>query len=219
MQAAGRLPRSGKLISSPEWRRRISTYGSLTTNAAFALFNIALGAWQASVWFVTIGCYYLALAAMRALVALAWLGRRRTTGTQQACRELRVMRATGGIMTAMTIVLAGITLLTIVRGPGAAWNQIVVITQATYTFVMMGVAIRGYAKGVREGALGRTLASINGVSALVSLLSLQTIMVDTFGGGAGFRLIVSAGLGAAVCTCCLAAGISLLAGKPEKPAR
>ena len=180
-------------------------------NAVFAVFNFTVGVMLESVWFAVVGCYYLAFAVMRLLASFH--GFRELAGKT---KSLVFMRVIGFLMMVLAVVLSFVVLLTIKRGGSTALNQVLVIAQAAYTFTMIAVVARSYVISRKSGhAFERAICSINVANMLVSLLSLQTIMVDTFGGDGSFRFIVTALLGAAVCIVCIALGVSLLCWKPR----
>ena len=49
-------------------KMNIHLYGGLVFNAAYAVFQLVLGLWHASVWFYAMALYYLLLAGMRFLL-------------------------------------------------------------------------------------------------------------------------------------------------------
>lgn len=185
--------------------------GMFAANAAFAALNFGAGIAFESAWFVVVGCYYLAFAAMRLLASFH--GFRELAGKT---KSLLFMRVIGFLMVALALVLSFVVLLTITRGGNAALNQIFVIAQAAYTFTMIVVVARSYAISGRSGyAFERAVCGINAANMLVSLLSLQTIMLDTFGGSADLRFVATALLGAAVCAVCIALAVSLIRWRPR----
>lgn len=203
-----------KILTVEEARTAVLAGISFAMNALYALGNLILGALGASAWFVTMGAYYLVIATSRLLVVRREVARgaKAADRTDTARREARTTRVVGVLMMAMTVVLGGMVLLTVARGFEAPKNEVLVITIATYTFVKVGMAVRGriLSRGAASDPLLKTIRSLSLVDALVSLLSLQATMLDTFGGGERFRTVMTAATGAAVCAVSLVAGALLV---------
>ena len=204
---AERSPRLGTLLHDRVIRASACTTCGLVANVTYAIWNLVLGVSGGSVWFVTMGCMYFSLAIMRFLAVQRSLAAR--AGNEGASRSFT--RKVGINMLGLAVVLAFAVRFTIERGAGSVGNEIVVITQATYTFLVVSLAVTNF---VRARLLGldveRVLRSVAFVAAIVSLLSLQTTMIDTFGNAEDFRFVATALTGAGVCLGCAAVGVSLV---------
>ena len=199
------------LLHDRIYRAIMGATGGLAVDVVFAAWNLALGAAGLSLWFATMGLLYLMLAVMRFLTT-----RREVAHRRDGVASATFTRVTGGLMIALSAVLGLVVLLTIVGGKGAAGNDIVVISQATYTFYVLTLAAINYARARRASAgVERMLRSVSASAALVSLLSLQTTMIDSFGGNAGLRLVATACTGAFVCAACALMGVDLLLGSDD----
>ncbi len=135
--------------------------GSLAANAAYAAWNLALGVGGASAWLVTMGCYYAVLAVVRFCCVFRGLVR-------DSAESERLERAVGGVLAALAMVLSGMVVLTVHGGVDAGGNQIVVISQATYTFLAFAQAIHAFARrrggepdsSCRQGREGRAVGGL-----------------------------------------------------------
>ena len=196
-----------RAVGDKDVRMTLSAAGGFVFNVVYALINLVFGMAQASAWLVTMGCYYLALGTMRfsiALVRVAGGGRR---------AHVRSCECVVGVSTLlMTIVLSYAVLLTVRQGARVPGNRILVIAQATYAFAMLSAAIRGLV--VAKTGIEHVQRDVSAVAALVSMLTLETTMIDTFGEGqVEFRLVTTAAFGVFVCASCALLGWRLLAGK------
>ena len=123
------------------------------------------------------------------------------------------MRTAGVTLAALTVVLSGMVLLTAKGFVDAAGDRIAVISQATYTFYTFVSVTIGFARKRRgQDAVERTLRGISVVSALVSMFSLQTTMLATFGSGSALFHTLTVVTGTVVCAACAAVGASLVVG-------
>ena len=202
-----RHSRLDALLHDRIYRAVVGATGGLAIDVVFAAWNLALGAAGLSIWFATMGCLYLALAVMRFLAMRREAARRRRGDIVSPA----FAHAAGGLMIVLATVLGIVVFLTITKGKGAAGNEIVVISQATYTFYVLILAAINYARARRSNTSAeRMLRSVSSSAALVSLLSLQTTMIDSFGGNADLRLVATAGTGSFACAVCVFMGVDLL---------
>ena len=207
---AGRSPRLGALLHDRVMRASAFTTCGLVANVTYAVWNLVLGMSGGSVWFVTMGCVYFSLAVMRFLAVQRSVAAR--AGDEGASRSFT--RKVGINMLGLAVVLSFAVRFTIERGAGAVGNEIVVITQATYTFLVVSLAVTNVVRArLLRRDVERVLRSVAFVAAIVSLLSLQTTMIDTFGRAADFRFVATALAGAGACLGCAAVGVSLMRGQ------
>ncbi|NMM94388.1 hypothetical protein [Bifidobacterium oedipodis] len=206
-----------RLLNEDLFRSSLSSVWAFGINALYSIWNLTLGVGSISAWFITMGCYYLAIASMRLRIVRIGLQRKESVdGTVPKRRVVtaRSLRFIGVIIILLTIVMIGMVTLTITRGSDAPGNQIIVISQATYTFVKVGIAIKCFAQQNRkDDMLFQAICSLGLVDAAISLLFLQTTMIDTFSTAdtsADFREVSTAATGAAICICCLFVGIRLV---------
>ena len=176
---------------------------SMGLNLVYAVFNLVLGVYHSSWWFVTMAAYYAALGFMRlSVVSLSWKSNKRTGKT--------VMRHNGEALIALGAVISGMVLLSIREVRGQSYNIIVMIAIAVYTFCLSVMAVINLLKAQRQrSAQIITLRNIALAGAVGGLLTLERSMLATFGdaadhfslvmkassGGAAFLLIVSLGVG------------------------
>lgn len=204
------------VIGDGSRRALLVATGGLAVNAAFAVWNLALGVGGASTWFVTMGCYYTVLAAAR--FCCVFRGRARDKRVCTPANSEWLERVIGIALVALRMVLSGMVVLTMHGSVDAGGNRIVVISQATYTFLAFAQTIHAFARRCGQDSVERSLRGVSVVAALVSMFSLQTTMLATFGGEPRLFHTLTVTTGAFVCVANAAVGVSLIraAGRAEK---
>ena len=181
--------------------------GSLLFNLAYGIYHGALGLWSRSWWLITLGVYYILLSVTRFGVLL--VGRK---VRQKPSDGVFACRFTGALFLALSVVLAGMVILSTVKDRGVVFHEIVMITMALYTFTKITLAIISLVKARRNQPVTTvTLRHISFADALVSVLSLQRSMLVSFPGMTepDVRLF-NALTGAAVCVAVFLLGLHLI---------
>lgn len=162
------------------WRVKLSLYTSLTLNTAYAVFQLGLGFTHRSVWFYTLAAYYLLLVIMR--FSLLRYTRKHAAGSDRKS-ELFRYRFCGYLLAAMNLVLGGIVFFISRQGKTFHHHEITTIAMAAYTFCALGFAIAGLVRYRKEQSPVYTCAKVISLAAaLVSMLTLESAMLTTFGG-------------------------------------
>ena len=162
-------------------RVNVSLYGSLAWNALYGIFQLWLGFYHHTFWFYSLGAYYICLGVMRFFLA------RHTTRYAPGERlqtELKKYRACGIVFLVMNLALALIIFFMIYWNRTFEHHMITAIAMAAYTFTALTTAIinvikyRKYNSPVFSASKAISLAA-----ALVSMLTLESTMLTTFGDG------------------------------------
>ncbi len=163
-------------------RVNVSLYGSLAWNALYGILQLWLGFYHHTFWFYSLGAYYICLGAMRFFLA------RHTTRYAPGERmqtELKKYRACGIVFLVMNLALALIIFFMVYWNRTFEHHMITAIAMAAYTFTALTTAIinvikyRKYNSPVFSASKAISLAA-----ALVSMLTLESTMLTTFGDGA-----------------------------------
>ena len=161
-------------------RVKVSLYGTLIWNTAYALLQLGMGFWHRSFWFYSLAGYYISLAVMRFFLA------RYTTKHRPGKRmreELIRYRLCGWIFLGMNLTLSLMVFFMVYWNRTFKHHEITTIALAAYTFTAFTVAIinivkyRKYNSPVYSASKAISLAS-----ACVSMLTLEATMLTTFGG-------------------------------------
>lgn len=160
-------------------RVRVSLYGTLIWNTAYALLQLGMGFWHHTFWFYSLAGYYVSLAVMRFF--LAHHTSRHKPG-EKMLDELKKYRACGIVFLVMNLTLVLIISFMVYWNRTFHHHEITTIALAAYTFTSLTFAIintvkyRKYHSPVYSASKAISLAS-----ACVSMLTLESTMLTTFG--------------------------------------
>ena len=162
-------------------RVNVSLYGTLIYNTAYALLQLGMGFWHHSFWFYSLAGYYISLAVMRFFLV------RHTSKHkpgEKMLDELQKYRACGIVFLIMNLALALMIFFMVYWNRTFHHHEITTIALAAYTFTSLTFAIintityRKYNSPVYSASKAISLAS-----ACVSMLTLESTMLTTFGEG------------------------------------
>lgn len=161
-------------------RTNVTLGGALFFNAVYALFHFALGIYYRTFWFSSMGGYYAVLALLRFF--LFRYAKEQSAGKDGRGALVRY-RATGVVFLLLALALALVLFFMIYFRRTFFRGQIVTIALAAYTFLSLTFAILAVVRHKGEG--GPVASGIRATAlaaASVSLLTLTSTMLTTFGG-------------------------------------
>lgn len=222
IQWVKRLLKENKYIvryrSDVRLRMNASLFSAFFYNSAYAVFQLCLGIYHGSVWFYAMAGYYLSLAAMRLLLVRHT---KNYEAGEQLVREWKKYRLCGICLLFMNLSLSAIIFFITWQNRTFRHHEITTIAMAAYTFFSFTMAIihviqyRKYQSPVYSAA-----KIISLVSAMVSMLTLETAMLTVFGqeSGENFRRFMLGSTGAVIVLCVQAMAIHMIvtAGKQRK---
>ncbi len=178
-------------------RINVSLYGTLLWNTTYAAFQLCLGLYHASFWYYAMAGYYMSLAIMRFF--LLRHSRKHKPGEKLYEEYLRY-RACGMIMLPMNLALSVMVFFMVYLNRASHHHEITTIAIATYTFITFGKTILNMSRYRRMNSPVFTAkGAVSLVSASVSMITLTSTMLITFGDGdAVFRRAVLGTLGGVV---------------------
>ncbi len=162
-------------------RVNVSLYGTLIWNTAYALLQLGMGFEHKTFWFYSLAGYYFSLAVMRFF--LVQHTRKHKHG-EKITDELKKYRACGIIFLIMNTALTLMIFFMVYWNRTFNHHEITTIALAAYTFTSFTLAIinivryRKYNSPVYSASKAISLAS-----ACVSMLTLESTMLTTFGDG------------------------------------
>ena len=187
-----------RYTSDVRLRINISLFRTFFFNAAYAVFQLCLGVYHASVWFYAMACYYLLLAGMRLLL----VRHTRNHGPgEDPLAELKKYRFCGICLLGMNLALSVIIFYIVWQGRTFRHHEITTIAMAAYTFTALTMAIINVVRYRKyESPVYSAAKSISLASAAVSMLTLETAMITAFGqeNGELFRRVMLSATGTAV---------------------
>ncbi len=169
-----------KWLDDAHLRVNISLYGSLMWNVLYGIFQFCLGFYHHTFWFCSLGAYYICLAVMRFFLLLHTI---KYAPGEKMKSELVKYRACGWVFLLMNLALAVIIVFMVYWNRTFSHHMITAIAMAAYTFTAFTVAVvsavkyRKYNSPVFSASKAISLAA-----ALVSMLTLESTMLTTFGG-------------------------------------
>ena len=160
-------------------RVNVTLLASSIFNMVYAIFQLCLGIWHATLWFLSFAAYYFILAAMR--FSLFTYTRRYVPG-EDIRAELKKYLSVGISLIFVNTALSSISFFMVWQNRTFVHHEITTIAMAAYTFTSLTFAIinvfkyRKYKSPVLSAsrAIGLT-------SAIVSMLTLEASMLTAFG--------------------------------------
>lgn len=204
-------------IDDDRLRVKVSLYGSLAWNAAYAVFQLWLGFYHHTFWFYSFAGYYTSLVVMRFFLARHTS---RHKPTEKMRTELIKYRACGWVLLVMNLTLALVVFFMVYWNRTFNHHEITTIAMAAYTFTAFTVAIvnivryRKYNSPVYSASKAISLAA-----ASVSMLTLSSTMLTTFGDGTmtlTMRRIMLGSLGGTVCAFIVVMAIYMIVHSTKK---
>ena len=188
-----------RFLEDVRFRTEISLYMGFVINLLYIVMKMASGIYYRSLWFISVAVYYILLAFMRFL--LFRRGKTRTTGNYLEA-ELKRYRMCGIILLLMNQALTGIVVFMVHQNKSYDYPGVLIYAMAAYSFYCVIIASINVIKFRRHGSPVLSAAKvINLVSAMVSILSLETALVTRFGDkdDFSFRQVMTGATGGGVC--------------------
>lgn len=168
-----------RLTNDVHLRMNIILIATLIINIAYALLQLAMGIYHGSFWFYSMSVYYILLALIRFYLS----NYTRKYKVQENMEiELKKYRFSGYILLLMNLAITVILFFIIYWNRTFYHNQITTIALAAYTFLTFTMAIINFIKYRKYNSPVYSAAkSITLVAACVSMITLTTTMLTTFG--------------------------------------
>ena len=167
--------------SDPRLRTSISLHLALIFNVSYGALHLGLGLWHGTIWFSSIGAYYVCLAAMRFFLLTHT---RYYESGKSIHRELIAYHACGWILLLLNIALSIIIFFMVYWGRSFTHHAITAIAMAAYTFSALALSIANAIRYKKyKSPVFSASRAIGIASALVSMLMLEATMLTTFDDG------------------------------------
>lgn len=182
------------------FRASVNLQLATVLNYVYALYNLLIGVSSRSPWLMALGIYTLMLAAVRTDLTLSHHRGRTLPPDALPRHEARCYRRVAWSLLVLNVPIGGLALLLVSGQGAAALPGHLIYLSALYTFVMMGLAISNLIRFRRLGSPILSAAKVLSlVAALISLLTLQSALIDRFSDSPGsFRLLMTRLTGSAV---------------------
>ena len=168
-----------RYFSDVQLRINISLYGSLIWNVAFAIFQLGLGFYHKSFWFYSMFAYYIMLGVMRFFLVKHT---RKYKANEETQIEIKKSIICGYLLIAMNLALAVIVFFMVYWNRTFYHHMITTIALATCTFFTFTFAIINLVKYRKyKSPVYSSAKTINLIAGAVSMLTLESTMLTTFG--------------------------------------
>lgn len=198
-------------------RMKVSLYSALIWNTAYALLQMGMGFWHGSFWFFSLAAYYISLAVMRFF--LAQHTRRYSLGDEYRGELLRYRRC-GVVLLVMNLSISLMTFFMVYWNRTFVHHEITCIALATYTFTSFAFAVVNLTGSRKYNSPAYSAAkAISLVASCVSVLTLASTMLTTFGSGAtqpALRKIILSACGVAVSVFIIAMAVYMIVNGTKK---
>lgn len=164
-------------VNNHELRYKLSLLISLILNVIYALFKLITGILFKSVWFITFALYYILLVVVRANIL-----KEEINDKSSLLEEYTKYRKTAVILLLTNVILTMIILIIVNQKIMNIYPNWIAITVAVYTFSIIYLAVYNLIKYRKyKSPLMSSAKVINVITSLVSLISLEIILIPTFG--------------------------------------
>ena len=197
------------IVSSQNHRVILSAAASLALNSLYAVYHGVLGVIHLSLWMIVMCAYYGFLATMRFFAVLCG---KKSGFDAFGEAEYFVARLSGALLVALSIVLTAVIYVSLSQEIAAKYDEITMITIATYTFCKIAMAIvRAVKQRKNTSPLLCAIRRIGYAEVAASVLTLQRSMLVSVGAMSWEGIhTMNAATGAAVCLFVLMPGFSLI---------
>ncbi len=210
IQKLYQIPFAKKYFTDKVFSSRINLYTGFVINLAYVVLNTVSGVLNKSEWLITLAIYYFLLSAMR--FALLHHFNRKPAGNELVS-EFKRYRLCGIMLLFMNGALATIVGRIVNNNDGFSYNEIMIYVMAMYAFYAVIIAVVNLVKFRKFGSpVLSAVKVVSFTSALVSMLSLETAMLEQFGSedAENFRRLMTSFTGGGICALEIAIAIFMI---------
>lgn len=169
-----------KLVENYGFRTIIFAIGTFSLSIVFAGVNAYLGIAYKSIWFGALATYYIMLAFMRGGILIS----HQKNSTENERKQIKLYRNCGIVLLALNLVLSSSIAQMIFDGAHFVYVGLTIFAYAVYAFFKITMSIINFIKANRrESLVVQAIRNINLADAVVSILALQTALLNTFSQG------------------------------------
>lgn len=166
-----------KYKSDYKFRYKISLIVSLILNTIYAVFKFITGIYFKSIWFVMFSFYYIFLVIVKTNII-----KQELSVDKKLEDEYSKYRNTAIILLFLNVILTSLILIIVNQKIINIYPNWIAISVSVYTFCLIFSSIYGLIKYRKYNSpLINSSKVINVITSLVSLISLEMILIPTFG--------------------------------------
>lgn len=188
-----------KYMTDIDFKTHVSLYISLLLNLGNVGLNVLYGIFYRTNWFYVLAFYYATLTAMRFILALYT---RKNSLRENLLGEWKRARICAAVLTLINLSLTGVVLMMMYQDKGFTYAGMLIYVMAAYSFYHITVAIIDIIKYRKyKSPIVNSVKMVKLAAALVSMLSLETAMLNAFGADMpmGEKRVMIAATGAGIC--------------------
>lgn len=218
LQWADKREVTRQIVSNFGVRTVIFAIGSFALSIAYGAYNLTLSILEMSVWYGVLAAYYIILASMRGGV-ITYHGKKRKAQKRgkivenEKIKGIKRYRNCGIMLLVMTFALFIAVLQMVLIHRSFEHTGLMIYVSATYTFYKVTMSIVNMVKAKRQTDITvQAIRNINLADAMVSILALQTSMINSFGANDGLKFAdaLNGVTGGIVCLMVFAMGIFMI---------
>ncbi|MDE6604984.1 MAG: hypothetical protein K2K85_03055 [Clostridia bacterium] len=218
LQWADKREVTRQIVSNFGVRTIIFAIGSFALSIAYGAYNFTLSILEMSVWYGVLAAYYILLASMRGGV-ITYHGKKRKAQKHgkivenEKIKGIKRYRNCGIMLIIMTFALMIAVLQMVLIHRTFNHTGMMIYVSAAYTFYKVTMSIINIVKAKKQNDITvQAIRNINLADAMVSILALQTSMINSFGGSEDLQNAdaLNGATGAAVCLLVFALGIFMI---------
>ncbi len=205
-----------KLQEDIRLKTMVTMIPGLVLNALYVFTNIRLGMLNHTAWFIYLGIYYLLLTIMKSLLLYDLATNRHKEDLQ---REYQKYRSCGIALLLLNFVLSGECVYIVVRNQSYHYDGMLIYAMAAMAFYKMISAIVHLVRYRKyQSPVISAVNSDNLTAAMVTMLALETAMIEQFGSESqeNFRQTMTSISAAAVCLIELVMAIYMIVKATQK---
>ena len=196
-----------RIVKDKSYRRNAIELFSLVFSAIFGVFNGILSILSSSVWFLMLSIYYVALSLGRLGI---YIYKKKSDGKSKLS-SIKLYRNSGIFLLIMNFAIGVAVLQIVFIEKGFKYPGLFIYAVATYAFTKTSFAIINIFKTRgTENYTETSLRSINLIDAGVSILALQTALINEFSNGATDITVMNGITGTVVVLFTLVFGIFMI---------
>ncbi len=189
------------------YRKLVFAIWSFIFNVLYALFQAVIAVLSRSVWYGALAVYYIVLTVIRGQVVNKSAKQRKLDEQESLSMQYTTYRNCGFYLVALNFALTAAVVQMVVKDMSFAYAGLMIYAMAAYAFLKLTLVIISVVKADKANDyMVKSINSISFADSLVSILALQTALLQTFGGGVGSQLFNSL-TGGAVCIIIIALGV------------
>lgn len=188
----------GNRFMTDTWYRvKFTLRLSLAVNVFYSVFKFIMGIMLSSTWLGAVAVYYIIMSVTRYLLLRHM---NRSGLAQDLIAEHKRVRICGYLVVVVNVALSGMVVQMIWKNESYSYPGFLIFAAAAYAFYSVTMSIINIIRYRKKNSPVLSAAKTIGlVSALVSILALQTAMITQFGEDGQFQFVMNIITGTVVC--------------------